>query len=129
MTGGQEFGLIPAVPLADDFSGVTLVFEQASDGDLGGVQSQALAGEEDPAPVEGAEPDARRVAAGEHPASGWRADRGCHVEVGEAATFPGHSVEGGGLVDGRAVAAEVAIAEIVAVDEDDVGCLGHGAPV
>ena len=43
--------------------------------------------------------------------------------VGEATASGGEAIDVGGFEFGRAVAAEVAVAEVVSEDDDDVGSL------
>jgi hypothetical protein len=46
--------------------------------------------------------------------------------VGEAEAFAGEAIDVGRLHAGGAVAAQVAVAEVVGVEEDDVGFAGVG---
>ena len=48
------------------------------------------------------------------------------IEAGESHPFRGHPVEVGRADAGMAVAAEIAIAEVVGEDDDDVGFFGGG---
>ncbi len=54
-------------------------------------------------------------------APGGGADGASGVVVGEAHAFGGHAVQVGRLDEALAVGAEVAVAQIVGQDEDDVG--------
>ena len=127
VTGGQELGLVAAVPLADDPRGVPLGLQHGGDGGLLRVEPDRLSGEEHPSPLELAEPDPPRVAAGEHRAAGGRADRRGHVELGEPHALGGHPVQVRGAVERVAVAGQVTPAEVVTVDEDHVRGVGHAA--
>ncbi len=113
--------LIAAVPLADDFHRVSHVLEETGDRGFARVESDSLTRKQHPATVELAKADTRGIATREHRASRGRADGGGHVEIGEPGTLGGHPVESGRLVDFGAVASEVTVAEVVAVDQDDVG--------
>ena len=62
-----------------------------------------------------------RVAAGHQPGAGRAADRGGHVAGLEAHARGAQGVDVRGLDDLAAVQAEIAVAEIVGEDEDDVG--------
>ena len=73
------------------------------------------------------QPRADRIAPGEKPGPRRRADVGRSVEVREARALLRHAVEVGGPDVGRAVAAEIAVAEIVGQDHDDVR-RSHASP-
>ena len=60
------------------------------------------------------------VAAGKQPRAGRRADRPARMEVGEPDPLGRHRVERRGL-DPAAVGGQVAVAEVVSHDDDDVG--------
>ena len=118
---GQKCSLIAAVPFADNFGGVSLGFEEFGDGDFTGIESDALTGKEHPAPIERAKANARGIATGEHGPARRRTHRRRHVKVGESHAFFGHFVECRRFVDARPITAEVPIAEVVAVDQNDIG--------
>ena len=126
VVGRQELGLIATVPLADDLGGVAGVAEHRRDRVLVGVEPEAHAGEEDVQSVEVVEADARRVRAGQHGPARRRTHGGGHVEAGEPHTFTGELIDPRRVVEFGSVAAEVAVAEVVAVDQHDVGTAHHG---
>lgn len=107
------------VPLADGAGGVMIGAEQFGDGGGAAGDAGALVWEAAVEVGDGAHADGVRVAPGEQRGAGGRAHRG-DVEVGEAQPAGGERVDVGGG-DGRAVAAEVRVAEIVQQDDHDVG--------
>ena len=76
---------------------------------------------------DGVDPSADVVAAGEEGGARGRADWGPGVEIGEAHAFGSQFVEDGSL-DGTAVASDVAVAQVVGKEGDDVraGCGAQG---
>ena len=122
----EKFRLIAAVPLADSERRVSGVTQHRRNGHLVGVQTDTLSGEQHAHVVHRftAEPDSCRVTAGQHRCSGRRADRRGHVEVREESPLGGEGVERWCVMELGAVAAEVAVPEVVAVDEHNVG--SHG---
>jgi hypothetical protein len=66
------------------------------------------------------------VLAGHEHAARGRADGGAGVEVGEAQALRGHAVEVGRGDDLLAVAAEIAVAEVIGHDPDEVGLRSEG---
>ncbi len=67
------------------------------------------------------EVDPQRIAAGEQAVARGRTDRGGAVGVGESAARGGETVHVRGFDLGRAVAAEIAVAEVIGQDQDNVG--------
>ena len=68
-----------------------------------------------------------RVAAGHDARARRRADAAGDVEIGEPHPLLGHPVDVGRAVELRAITANVAVPQIVADDEDEVGRLLRGA--
>ncbi len=56
--------------------------------------------------------------------AGWRARGGCGVAVGEAQTFTRESINVRRVYSRRAVTTDVAVTEIIGIEEDDVGLVG-----
>jgi hypothetical protein len=66
------------------------------------------------------EVDPLGVAAGQHGRAAGRADPRGHAEVGEAHALGRHTVQGWCVVDPGSIAAQVAVPQVIAVDQDDV---------
>jgi hypothetical protein len=81
--GGQELRLIAAVPLAHQFCGVSLLFQEGRDCYLFGIKPAALPREQNSPSVEQIKSDSPGIATGHHGSPGWRTDRGGHVEIGK----------------------------------------------
>jgi hypothetical protein len=113
--GGQVGRRASEVPLADAHGAVAGALEHVGEGRLVETEAIRVLREED-----ARDADARGVAAGQERGARRRTDGVRGAEIGEAHALGGHAVEVGGA-DARAVAAEIAVAEIVAEDEDDVG--------
>ena len=64
------------------------------------------------------------VLAGEHGITRRRASRRGRMGIGEAESFAGEAVDVRRADFGGAVAADVAVAQIVGVNQDDVGTIG-----
>ncbi len=126
VVGGEKLGLIAAVPFADDLGCVPRVLQDRRNGVLRRGKATCAAGKQDVESVEVVEPDPGRVRAGEQRTPRRRADRRPHVEREQSSALGRELIDSRRVVHLRAVAAEVAVAEIVAVDEHDVGPAGHG---
>lgn len=110
------------VPFAEDGGVVSALFEKVGDGEGFGGDEEGR-GDGSGAPEAFAIGSAEGVFAGEEPVAGRSADGGGRVGVGKAFSFGGQPVDVGGFEFGGAVAAEIAVAEIVGEDEDDVGAV------
>ena len=117
--GRQVLGQVAEMPLADDAGGVTRVPQRLGQGDLPGRQPRAGIGEEDPLPPpEHPAPQVDAPRQQGRPAR--RAHRGLAVEARPPLPLRRHAVEVGGA-DGRVpVRPQVAPAEVVGGDDDDV---------
>ena len=117
----QVLRQVAEVPLADAGGGVALGLESLGQRDLVGRQPAGGVGEQHAARCRWHMPAADRQPAGEQRRPARRADLGRRVELREPHALGGHAVEVR-RADGRvAVAAEVAVAEVVGEDDDDVG--------
>ena len=67
------------------------------------------------------ETDARRVAPGQHRSARRRTHGRTHIEVRKAHALGGQRVYCRRVVHFRAIASEIAVAEVITVDQDDVG--------
>ena len=109
------------VPLADNARLVAGRFERAGEcrrawwNDERGVAGQDAGARLSPGILAGEQGEARGGAGG-----------GTAVGVGEAEPFAGDAVEVRRFDRRRAVAAEIAVADVVGVDEDNVGAIGLG---
>ena len=123
MVRWEKLRLVAAVPLADSERRIPGVTQHRCNGHLIRVQTDPLSGEQHAHVAHrfSAEPDSCRVAASQHRSTRRRADRRGHVKVRKESSFGGEAVERWRLVKLGAVATEVAITEIVAVDEHNVG--------
>jgi hypothetical protein len=101
-------------PFAEHGGGVAGLLEHFGDGEVAGLQEFFVSLVAADAGVAGVEACHQRAA-------GRGADGAAGVDLGEAGTFGGHAVDVWRLDFLLAVAAEVAVAEIVGEDEDDVG--------
>ena len=109
------------VPFADQAGAVAGPFEHRGRGRFGGVHRQRRFAVEDA----GAGGVAPGVLAGDEGVAGRRADGAGGVGVGEAEAFARKPVAMRRLDGLRAVTAEVAVADVVGKDEDDVGRSGE----
>ena len=116
--GGEVFGLRAEVPLTHALGAVALRLEKIGEGLFVVIEAGLVGGEED-----AGDADTGGVAAGEEGGAGGGADGVGRGPVGEADAFGGELIDVGGG-EGGAVAVEVAVAEVVGVDEDDVGGRG-----
>ena len=118
--GRQVLGQVPQVPLTDDAGGVADVPQRLGQGDLLRRQPAARIGEEDALPPpEQAAPQVDASRQQGRPAR--RAHRRLAVEARPPLSLGRHAVEVGGA-DGRVpVRPQVAPAEVVGGDDDDVG--------
>ena len=121
LAGGQKLGLVAQVPLADAGGGVAKGLEPLGDRHLGRVEPLGAGGE-----VDARRADPRAVAAGEQLRPRHRADRG-RVETRELPSLGRHPLEVRRLLPRGAKGADVAVAEVVNEDHDDVGRLGREA--
>ena len=117
---GRIVGVVAQVPFADAGRGVALRLERLGDGDFAGRQAAGRVPPQNAVAVV-AHAAADRVAAGEQGGPAGRADLGGGVEIGEPHPFGGHAVEVGRADARMPVAAQVAPAEIIRQDDDDVG--------
>ena len=125
LSGWEEVGLIPEMPLADAGGGIALLLEDLGDGDFIRIEPLACCGKENPLVVLiDVHVEPAWVATGQETGAGRGADAAGDIEVGEAHALPGHLVDGWGSVLSGAKAADVAVAHVIHVDEDDVGLLG-----
>ena len=109
------------MPFPEGAGGISAGLEQISDRFFLRCQSHLCAGKQcagDPYPV--------GIASRHQSRPGSAADSLCGHEVGEAHAFTGHAVEVGGAVVQRAVTGEVAIAQVIHEDEDDIGFSSWG---
>lgn len=104
------------MPFADERCCV-VGLQRFSDGDLGQRQAVLVVGLDDRIAKAGAD----GVAAGHQPGARGRADVGGGVKGRELRAFLRHAIEIGRADQFRAVGAEIAIAQIVGEDDDDVG--------
>ena len=107
----------PQMPFAHLPRRIAGFFQERGDGRLRGVDGKRGLAAEDMIALGVAE----GVLAGDERIAGWRADRGRGVGVGEADAFAGELIDVRRLDLGRAIAAEIAVADVVGQDEDDVG--------
>ena len=115
--GGEDFGEVAEMPLADAGGGVTVGGEVVGDGVFVGIESVGGFWEKNVA----MHADALGIAAGEEGGAGGGADGAGDVEGGELFAFFGELIEVGGLDGFGAEAAEVIVALVVGEDDDDVG--------
>ena len=104
------------MPFADDAGGVAGPLEQRGHGRAAWFDEQPLDAGRDAGALL-----AERIFAGQERVARRRADRGHRVRVGEAQPLRGEPVHVGRLDFGRAVATEVAVADVIGQDEHDVG--------
>ena len=116
MGGGQELGGVAEVPFAEDSGAITAVVEQFGESELVGVDAGFGAWSES-----AMDADAIGVATGEQGGTGGGADGLGDVETGEPRPFAGEAVEMRGANLGGAVAAEIAPAEVIRKDQNDIG--------
>ena len=124
VVAGRGFGAIDEaveMPFAGVTGAVAGAFEERGDGDF--VRAEADAGARGN-PV--ADAGTVGVAAGHETGAGRRADGEGRVAVGELDAVGGEAVEVGGLNRRVGEAREVAVAEVVAEEDDDVGTRGRG---
>ena len=106
-------------PLAEEAGGVADALENFGDGGVVCKEAFAVA-----AVGVAADAGMAGVEALHEAGSGWRADRVAGVGVGEAHAFGCDAVDVGGEDVFLTVAAEVAPAQVVGEDKDDVGAVG-----
>ncbi len=112
----EKLGRVAEVPFSDNGGAVAALAEQCADGGLGGGEADARVGHE-----RARDADALGVATGEQRGAARAAQRRRRVVARETHALGGEAVEVGREDFGRAVAAEVVVAEIVGDDVDDVG--------
>ncbi len=105
-------------PLADDGGGVAGGLEEFGDGEGAGREGHLALGLDLAVCSDGG---MAHVEAGDEGGSRGGADGGAAVGLGVAGAFAGHAVEAGGLDELLPEAADVALGEVVAEDEDQVG--------
>src|SRR5688572_9515576 len=106
------------VPLADVCGGITAFFQRGRYRDLFARETAGRIGKQDISLAEHSV--ANRIAAGEQRGAAGGTYRGRGVEIGEAQSLARHSVEVRRANGGRAVTAEITVAEIIDEDDDDV---------
>lgn len=109
------------VPLADATGGVTALLEDGRKGGAAGSEESGRVAWEDGGVFTPPSVFARQ----ERVAGGSAGSRG-GVAVCEAEASAGEFIEVGSFEGGAAVTTEVAVADIIGEDEDDVGVLGGG---
>lgn len=114
----SELGLPAEVPLSHESSRIALRFEQR--GQRRSQRGQAAVPIRRGNGEHPFEPRALRVVPADQGGTGGRADRAIGVGVGQADAFAGEAVDVGCADIRRAVAADVAVPQIVHHDEDDV---------
>jgi hypothetical protein len=119
--GRPVLAAMTQVPFADQGGGVAESLERLGDGQFAERQA-AILGRLDHL-VRQVHP--HRIAAGHQACAGGGAEVGAGVEVAEPRALGRHPVEVGGADDGPAVAAQVAVAQVVGHDDDDVRLTGH----
>ncbi len=122
----QELGELSQVPLADDAGGVAARLQQLGERDLLGRQSRRRIGAEDAGRFRAVAAEhavAHRQPAGEQRGPAGRAHR-LDVERRPLLALCGHAIEPRRADGGRAEGAEVAVAEVVGEDDDEVGRRG-----
>ncbi len=112
---GQELAKVAEVPLAEDAARVALLAEELGDGFSPAGEAVRRPGHQG---VE--DGDAVRIAAREEGGAGGAADGLGDVKAGEPEALGGHAVDMRGVDVGRSVAPEVAVAQVVGQDDDDV---------
>ena len=120
LPGGQEFGLIAQVPLADDLGGIPFFFKSLCYSYFRRIKAHRLAREIDPG-----DGDARPVAPRHHLGPGNRADRG-GIETGQFHALLGHAIQMGGSLLGRPVRPDVPVAHVIDENHHHVGGAGGG---
>ena len=123
LAGGEKLGLVAEMPLPDACCGIAEGLQPFCDRDLGGIESLRTGGKVDPGHA-----DPHSITAGEQLRPRHRADRR-RVEARELHPFGRHAVEVGGLLLRGSEWPDVAIAQVVDEDHDDVrrGRGTHGA--
>ena len=122
----QKFGLVAAMPFSDDVRRVARAAQHVGERLLGGIEADALPGEEHAASFEGVEADPAGMAAREHRAARRRTDRRALVEMREPTSLRGEAIEIRRRDLLLAVDSDLAPAEVVGEDEDDVQFVGGG---
>jgi len=118
---GIGIGAEPEMPLADAGCRVAVGVQESGQGQPPRFDQRRRAPAEDAA----LQPGSPRVAAGQERVAGGSADRRWTVGIGEPDAFAGQTVEVGSRYSGlRVVGAEVAVAEVVGEDQQDVRPLG-----
>lgn len=125
VAGGKKLRLVAAMPFADQHGGITSALQQGGDGFLLRVEAHTLPGKEHAMTLEIAEAYAGRQATGQQGATRRRTDRRGLIKIGEEQALRGQAINGRGAVSGGTVTTQITIAQIVAIDEDDIGAVGH----
>ncbi len=101
-------------PFSEQSGSIARALEEGSDGGL--IRAQARFGLDVPSDggVAGVPP-------GHQAAAGWRTDCGTRIRLGEAKSLGGHAVQIRGLDLLLTVTPEIAVAEIIGEDKNDVG--------
>jgi hypothetical protein len=121
VAGREERRLVTEVPFSDAAGGVALLFQDFRNGDFVWVQALAVNGEEDALAVGVlVHIDAFGVAACHERGAGWCADAAGDIEACEFGALFSHSVKVWSSVQFGAEAGEVAVAEVIAEDNDKV---------
>jgi hypothetical protein len=125
MAGWEERGLVTKVPFSDAACCVALFFQDFCNGDFVWVEALAVNGEEDALAVGVlVHIDAFGVAACHEGGAGGCADAAGDIKACEPGALLSHSVKVWSAVQFGAEAGEVAVAEVVAEDNDEVWFVG-----
>ena len=126
MVGGQEFFLVAEMPFANDPSGVALLLENFRYRNLIRIETAAVAGKQDPAPrFVLMQADSFGVASRHERGPGWGTDSTGRIEIGEDPAFRCHLIEvRRSVFCGIARRSDIGIAEVVAIDDDEIWLFG-----
>ncbi|MEN9633397.1 MAG: hypothetical protein RL077_1801 [Verrucomicrobiota bacterium] len=124
---GGSVGVVAEMPFADVRGGVAGGAKRACDVGHAGLQpvAHAARGVRRLGGIVAVDAVARRNLPGEKTAAAGRADGSGDIKLGEQRAIGGEPVEVGRLGEGVTVAAQIAPAEIVGEDEEDVGPSGR----
>src|SRR5439155_3306303 len=100
--------------------------ESAGDGDFFGLQATGRSPVKHAAFFAAGHAGADGQSTGEQGSAAGGADTGGDIKIGELHAFTGHSIEVGSANAGMTVTTQIAIAEVVGQDNDDVRRAGGG---
>jgi hypothetical protein len=109
------------MPLTHAASFIAAILQDVSESFLIELQSACIFGKEHPGNA-----DARGIAAREERGTRWGANRICRTKIGEVDTLGRQPIQVGSM-DFRSITFQIAVTEIVAKYEDDVGRTGRGS--